>query len=225
MPPETELIEQQMGQTRAALTEKLENLETKVFTAADAASDAVARTVQEVGATVRQTAQDVRAALHETTSAMRDALDLSRQIDKHPWLLMGGSVLAGYVGGLVLDNLQRGRMPSVSALPAERAFPRPPEGRERLPAQPPARRAGVSFFQALAESFAPELDKLKRAALGIALGAVRDKIGDAVPPRMRDPVTELVDRVTVKLGGEPSPAGAAFKHEEGNGARMARSYE
>jgi ElaB/YqjD/DUF883 family membrane-anchored ribosome-binding protein len=229
MPPETELIKQQMGQTRAALTEKLETLETKVLSAAGATTDTVAQTVHELGTTVRETAQDVRATMHETLSSVRDALDLSQQIHRHPWLMMGGSVLAGYMGGLVLDNLGRGRMPSLPALPAapEQLLPRDAEVRQRLEAQPPARRTGASFFRTLAESFAPELDKLKRAALSMALGGVRDKLRESVPPQMREHVTELMDRVTVKLGGEPPPPGAMFgrgeEHEEGNGARMARS--
>ncbi|HTU19225.1 MAG TPA: hypothetical protein VMG10_14285 [Gemmataceae bacterium] len=226
MPPETELIKQQMGQTRASLTEKLETLETKVFSTVGATTDTVAQTVHEVGATVRETAQDVRATMHETMDSMRDALDLSQQMHQHPWLMLGGSVLAGYVGGLVLDNLERGRMPSLP-IAAEQLLPRSSEVRERVEAHPPAQRTGSSFFRALAESFAPELDKLKRAALGMAMGVVREKISESVPPHLREHVTELVDRVTVKLGGEPPPPGAMSgrgeQHQEGDGARMARS--
>jgi ElaB/YqjD/DUF883 family membrane-anchored ribosome-binding protein len=229
MPPETELIKQQMGQTRTALTEKIETLETKVFTTMGTTTDTVAQTVHEVGATVRETAQDVRATMHETMASVRDALDLSRQMHQHPWLMLGGSVLVGYVGGLVLDNLERGQMPSLPSLPvgAEQLLPRDSEVRERIEAQPPAKRGGSSFFRALAETFAPELDKLKRTALGMAMGVVRQKISESVPAHMREHVTELVDRVTVKLGGEPPPPGAMFgqseQHQEGDGAHMARS--
>jgi len=229
MPPETELIKQQMGQTRAALSEKLESLETKVISTAGTTTDTVAQTVHEVGATVRETAQDVRATMHEAMASLRDALDLSRQMRQHPWLMVGGSVLAGYVGGLVLDNLQQGRLPSLPSLPAavEQLLPRDSEVRERIAAQAPARRTGSSFFRALVESFAPELDKLKRAALGMALGVVREKIRESVPPHLREQVIEMMDRVTVKLGGEPLPPGAMFgrgeEHEEGDGARAARS--
>jgi len=226
MPPETELIKQQMGQTRAALTEKLESLETKVVSTVGATTDTVAQTVHEVGATVRETAQDVRATMHETMASVRDALDLSRQMQQHPWLMLGGSVLAGYVGGLVLDNLEHGRLPSLP-IGAEQLLPRNSEVRERIEEQPPAKRSGASFFRALAETFAPELDKLKRTALGMALGVVREKISESVAPHLREHVTELMDRVTVKLGGESLPPGAMFgqseQHQEGDGARMARS--
>ncbi len=228
MPPETELIKQQMSQTRSALTDKLETLEAKVFGTVATTSDTVSQTVHEVGATVRETTQDVRATLQEAMSSLRDALDVSRQMHQHPWVLLGGSVVAGYVGGVVLDNLERGHLPSLPATPPmEQLLPSGSEVRQRVETESPARRTGSTFFKALAESFAPELDKLKRAALSMALGAVRDKVSEAVPPQMRDNFTELMDRVTVKLGGEPHPPGAMFgredDYEESNGARMARS--
>lgn len=240
MPPETDLIKQQMSQTRAALSEKLETLENKVLGTVNTTTDTVSltvqnvgstvtQTVQEVGATVRETTQGIRATMHEAMSTLHDTLDMSRQVHQHPWVMVGGSVLAGYVGGVLLDNLEHGHLPSLPALAAapEQFLPRDSEVREHLEAQPPGRRTGSSLFKALAESFAPELDKLKRAALGMALGVVRDKLSESVPPQMRENFTELMDRVTVKLGGEPPPPGAMFgqgeEHEEGNGARMARS--
>jgi ElaB/YqjD/DUF883 family membrane-anchored ribosome-binding protein len=226
MPPETELIKQQMGQTRAALTEKLDTLETKVFSAVGTTTDTVTRTVHEVGATVRETAQDVRATMHESLASFRDALDVTHQVKEHPWLMMGGSVLAGYVGGVVLDNLERGHLPSLPHLPigAEQLLPRNAELRERMESRPPTQRSGSSFFQALAESFAPELEKLKRTAVSMALGVVRDKINESVPPQMREHVSEMMDRVTTKLGGEPVAPGAMFgQSEEGDSAHMARS--
>lgn len=228
MPPETELIKQQMGQTRAALTDKLETLETKVLGTVNTTTDTVAQTVHEVGSTVRETAQDVRATMHEALSSVRDAMDMTRQVHEHPWLLLGGSVVAGYVGGCLIDTLERGRLPSLPALPggAEQLLPHDSALRERFEAEPPAQRSSFSLFKALADTFAPELDKLKRAAVGMALGAMRDKISESVPPQMRDNFTELMDRVSVKLGGEPPPPGAMFgsnQDEEGNGAQTTRS--
>jgi hypothetical protein len=217
-----------MGQTRAALTEKVETLEKKVLGTVNEATDAVAHTVHEVGCTARETARDVRATVHEAVSSMRDALDVSQQMRRHPWLLMGGSVFAGYVGGRLLDHLEHGRLPSLPGLPAgpEQLLPRDSELRERMQSAPPARRSVPSFFRALAETFGPELEKAKRAAVGLALGLVRDKLSEAAPPQMRENVNELMDRVTVKLGGEPSPAGSMLRgeeHQEGNGAEWAHS--
>jgi ElaB/YqjD/DUF883 family membrane-anchored ribosome-binding protein len=208
MPSETELIKLQMGQTRTALADKLESLETKVLGTVATTTDIVGKTVQEVGTTVRETARDVRAVMHETIDSVRDALDVSRQMQHHPWTMVGGSVLVGYIGGVLLDHLECGRLPSLPIAP-ERFLPHDAELRERIESTPPARRSSSSFLKALVDSFAPELDKLKAAAIGLAIAAVRDKIGDAVPPQTRKDFTEFMDRVTVKLGGDPHPPYAA----------------
>jgi len=240
MPPETEVIKQQMGQTRAALTEKLETLEEKVLgtlnsttssvsNTAEVVGNTVSNTVTEVGATVRETARDLRATVDEAMSSVRDALDVTRQVNEHPWLMVGGSVVAGYVGGRVLDGIERGRFPSHITLPVgpEQLLPEDSEFRERFESAPPPARSGSSFFKALTDTFAPEIDKLKRVALGVAIGLMRDKISEAVPPQLKGDITDLVDRFTVKLGGQPTPPGYdPFKgddREEHNGSEMAGS--
>lgn len=226
MPPETELIKQQMGETRASLTEKLESLEARVFGTLDTAANSVGHTVHEVGATMRETAESVRSTMHDALSSVRDAFDMSRQFHQHPWLLLTGSVAAGYVSGVVLDNLEHGHRPSLpGSLHAEQLLPQRSEVRQRLEAAPPARRGG--FFSELANAFAPELEKLKSAAVGMALGALRDKINEAAPPQFRDNINEMVDRITTKLGGEVHPPGAMFgrseEYEEGDDVRSAQS--
>jgi hypothetical protein len=233
MPPEKELIKQQMSQTRSALSEKMEGLENKVLGTVHSTTDTFAQTVQDVsssvqtvGATVRETAQDVRSTVGECLTSVHEAFDLTRQMHQHPWLMLGSSVVAGYVGGRVLDNLERGRLLPAPPLPShpEQLLPSDSELRERIEAQPPVRRTGSTFFKALLDTFGPELDKLKRAAVGMAVAVVRDKISESVPPQMRENFTEMMDRVATKLGGEPPPPGAMFGREEGdesNGSRMA----
>lgn len=238
MPPETELIKQQMSQTRASLTEKVEMLENQVLgTVHDTTntvsgtvhelSSSVSGTVHEVSSAVRGTVQDVRATLNEALSSTRDALDLSRQAQQHPWLLFGGSVAAGYIGGRILDSIENGRFPPRASLPAaaEQLLPSDSAVRQQLDARPAARTSMPSFLSTLLDTFAPELDKLKRLALGTALGVVRDKVAETVPPHLRGDVVNLMDRFTTKLGGDAPPPGAMFgRSEEGdehNGAERA----
>lgn len=221
MPPETDLIKQQMGQTRAALTEKLQTLENKVIGAIASTTDMVARTVQDVGTTVRETSENFRDTMHGTVSSVRDAFDVSRQIHQHPWLMLGGSVVAGYVGGVVLDNLEHGHLPSLPA--ADRLLPQSSELRQRMASRPPTARRIPGFLKALADSFAPELEKLKAAAVGMAMGALREKVGASVPPHLREDFAEMMDRITTKLGGNAHPPGAMYgsseDYDETNGAR------
>jgi len=234
------VIKQQMGQTRASLTEKLETLEEKVLgtvnTTTSTVSDTVhlvgstvSQTVDEVGATVRDTAHDLRATMSHAMCSVRETLDVTRQVHEHPWLMVGGSVFAGYVGGRLLDSIEKGRFPSHLTFPVgpEQLLPADSELRERIESTPPARRSGSFFLNALTETFGPEFNKLKRVALGVAMGLMRDKISESVPPQLKGDLTDLMDRFTVKLGGQPTPPGydplKGDDREEHNGSEMAES--
>ena len=77
-----DFIRKQMQETKSQLSEKLETLEQQV-------SD----TVQSTGTAVNSTMQAVEHAIH----SLSNALDVRRQIDKHPWLVLGGAIVVGYV--------------------------------------------------------------------------------------------------------------------------------
>ncbi len=229
MPPESEVIKQQMGQTRAALTEKLETLENQVVGTVRDTTSTVQNTVHDVGATVRDTMHDVRASVRETLDTVKDTFDIPRQVEQHPWLMLGSSIVAGYVGGSILESLERGgRLPPrgpVPAGPEELLTERVLTERETEPPTPS--RGMPSFLRSLADTFAPELAKLKGVALGVTLGLVRDKISESIPSQMKGDVNDIIDRVTVKLGGEPTPPGSISLHGDGpaehNGSERARS--
>ncbi len=62
----------------------------------------------------------------------------------------------------------------------------------------------------------------------MALGVVRDKVSESVPPQMQQNFADLMDRVTTKLGGQLVPPGAMLgrgedEYEESNGSERARS--
>jgi len=201
-----------MGQTRAALTEKLETLENHVLGTVHDTTSTVGSTVHEVGATVRDTMQDVRATVRETLSTVKDALDVSRQMQNHPWILLGGSMMAGFISGRVLDSIESGRFPrrlTYSSAPddllSENAGGEPAQG---MMAQ--AVRSAPTFLKSLADTFAPELAKVKGVALGMAMGLLRDKLSQSVPPQYQNDLTDMMNRLTVKLGGEPAAPGTGF---------------
>jgi hypothetical protein len=240
MPPETDAIKQQMSQTRAALTQKLETLENQVIGTVRDTTNAVAGTVhdvrstvsdtvREVGSVMRDTAQGVREGLRETVAGVRETLDMARQMDRHPWLMLGGSVLAGFLGERILDKVEEGGFAPRHTRPtgAEQLLPPSFEEPGRAARESVPARSGPSFLQTLTDMFAPEIDKLKRLALGTAIGLMRDRLREAVPPHYQGELTNLMDRVTVKLGGEPTPPGSTFfgreEDEERNGSKMPRS--
>lgn len=80
---EQEIIED-LEQTRASLAEKLELIEEKVQETVESATTTVGEAIETVG---------------DTIGRVKRTLDLRYQIAQHPWLALGGAVVAGYVLG------------------------------------------------------------------------------------------------------------------------------
>lgn len=88
-----EVIRQQMEDTKSQLSEKLESLEHQV-----------SETVQSTGTAVTATAEAVQETVEAVTEAVQDvvqsvskAFDFPRQVERHPWIAVGGSFFLGYV--------------------------------------------------------------------------------------------------------------------------------
>ncbi len=74
--------------TRSAMTEKLDKLEARVRETVEGAQSSVADIVETVKDTVG-----------ETVETVKRTLDVQYQVDQHPWLMVGGAALAGYLLG------------------------------------------------------------------------------------------------------------------------------
>src|SRR5262245_1321712 len=104
MDSQTEVIKMQMEETRSALAEKLETLEQHVVGTVQEASAAVTGTVTDVRAAVQDTIGTVKDSVEETVTSVKNTFDLSRQVEQHPWIMLGGSVAAGYIVGRLLNR-------------------------------------------------------------------------------------------------------------------------
>lgn len=196
-----EVIRQQMEETRASLSEKLETLEQEV----------VGR-VQEARAAVTDTVETVKEAVHETVETVKDTFDINRHIQRHPWAVFGGSIALGFIGGRLLDRLEW-KGANGSTVPV---YDRPPAtngntfsgkpygstGTEAVPAvaAEPMKDDGV---HSLLRRFEPEVDKLKGLAVGTVMGLVRDMLTGSIPDPLKPQVSEVMNSLTVKLGGQP----------------------
>ncbi len=177
-----ELIRRRMEQRREALTEKLENLEQKVAGSVSA---------------VTQTVADVQEKVHEGVESVKDAVDVKAHVERHPWLMLGGSVLGGYIlGALLLGDQRKAPERKFSLTPT----PTPEKVENGSPREEPA--AGANWLH----GFEPEIRHLKGLALGVTLGTVREMLTTEVPPHMAEHLREIIDAVTKKAGGEPLPS-------------------
>jgi len=100
------VIQQDLDETRSALADKLNKLEEKISGTVTQVTDTVAEvtesaseTVEAVKETVQGTVESVKETVEGTVESVRDAFDFQAHVENHPWLVVGGAVLAGFVAG------------------------------------------------------------------------------------------------------------------------------
>src|SRR5262249_19642153 len=159
-----EVIRQQMEETRASLSEKLESLEQQVV-----------GTVQNARAAVNDTVTNVKDAVQDTVDSVKDTMDIRRQMQRHPWVMLGGSMALGYIGGRLFEQLESKSRNGSPASIYERAAGKTVDGHLGQPnghgttgtmgapsaAVEPAEEDAVHSFL---RRFEPEIDKLKGLA-------------------------------------------------------------
>lgn len=188
---EPEVIRKQMEETRASLQDKLETLEQQVTGTVQEATTAISETV----ATVKDTVDAVKDTVKETVVSVKDTFDLNRQVQNHPWLMVGGATMVGFVVGQLISSCPR--QPSASArlpIATSNGGPAP------VHSTPPYRR---SWWDFIATHYAAELDKLKALAIGSAGGLIEEMVVKEFAPEIANQLKEVVEGVTTKLGGKP----------------------
>jgi ElaB/YqjD/DUF883 family membrane-anchored ribosome-binding protein len=242
MDNETEVIREKMEDARTDLSDKLEQLEKQVRETVQDATSAVADSVQNATSTVNDTIQSVKdvvdsvkdsvqgtvdsvkdsvqgtvdsvkETMADTVEGVKQTFDLHRQVDHHPYLMMGGAVFVGFVAGRLLTPQ--------TARAVGRAAERfgPTVGRFAQSAASNLSSAASSvgstaasvggaaaaggWMGTLETMFGPEIDKVKELAIGTLLGVVRDMAVKAAPETLGPRVSEIIDDFTTKLGGKP----------------------
>jgi ElaB/YqjD/DUF883 family membrane-anchored ribosome-binding protein len=184
-------IKQEMQETRASLTEKLETLEQKVVGTVENATTAVTDTVDAIKETVHDTVNTVQEGVQGSVDSVKDLFDVPAHVQRRPWLMVGGSVAVGYcIGTLLTPN------PQNQFVPAANGVMLPP----RPMAAPPAPATTEPSI------WAAEISKLKGLALGVLFGTARELLVSSMPEHMGEQIKDVVDSVTKKVGGDPLPS-------------------
>jgi len=189
-----ELIREDMEKTRESLTGKLETLEKKLVDSVHGATSAV-----------KETMSTVKETMHEGVESVKDAVDIPAHVERQPWLMFGGAVLAGYVLGSLFENRKE---PTALHLPAAQPLrssqlPQPGNGHSKREKREQAAQPKKESWLAMLE---PEVNHLKGLALGVALGTVREMLTEQIPPHLAGELRGVIDAVTKKVGGEPLPS-------------------
>ena len=244
MDNETEVIRERMEDARTDLSDKLEKLEKQVMDTVQGATSAVADSVQNATSTVTDTIQSVRdvvdnvkdsvqgtvdsvkdsvqgtvdsvkETMHDTVEGVKQTFDLHRQMDQHPYLMVGGAVVVGFVAGRMLNVAPAARAMGRAAEsfgPTVSRFARSAASNLGAAASAVGSTAASvggaavtagGWMGALESTFGPEINKVKELAIGTLLGVVRDMAVKAAPETLVPHVREIMDGLTTKLGGKP----------------------
>jgi ElaB/YqjD/DUF883 family membrane-anchored ribosome-binding protein len=209
MDQEPDVIRQQIEETRSSLTEKLETLENQVRGTVETAKSTVEDTLGTAKATVEQTIEAVRSTVQDTVESVKRTVNVEYQVDRHPWAMLGGSVVAGFVVGSFLGKgtfRQAGQAFRHAAGSMAQSFssvpptPEAPSGNGYGAAAPQPAHPGL--LDRLQHEFHDEIQEVKGLAIGAAMGVLRDLVKQSVP-QMAEQVDHLMNSMTAKLGGKP----------------------
>ena len=192
----SESIRQQIDETKLQLAEKLESLEQQV-------SDTVQNTGTAMTATaesVQDTVQTLSNAIRHTVDSVTNGMDLSRQIERHPWLVIGGCVALGYVAsGLLMRKPKTNQAQTIwippSALPPD-AMTFNSSHQEKPSALMPSEVA-VASKSVQDSSIWHQLGEI---GIGVLIGIVQDVANRAAP--------QIVDYLTNVPGTDTATSSA-----------------
>jgi len=230
MDQETELIRQQMRETRESISEKVDALEQHVLSTIHDATDSVTSTVETVRDAVQGTVHSVTDSVEQTVEAVKKALDIRRHVERHPWGMLAGAMLAGYFGGRLLAASQplgikefSSRSEYVPTVPVQREANRLESGKSEGDCR-----------EQTGERFEPAVGKLKKLAINASAGLIGDMILSAVSPSMRNEVAAVIDEFAQALGAEPlhqqdsaeqPPRVPSMGEESSHRNRLAKTFE
>jgi len=197
MENETELIRDQMADTRTALSEKLEALEEAVLGTVEGTTRSVTETVEAVQEAVQDTVGTVKDSVQETMQSVKSAFDVRGYVDEHPWLVLGGGVALGYaLGSLFPARHSRASYSGGSPAPASPSYSQ--GAASYTSSQESSTGGGVSSFL---QGLEPVIDQLKGLALGTAASVIGEMIVKNLPDNLKSEVTSMIDDTTRRMGG------------------------
>lgn len=196
-------IRQDMEATQAKLASKLGALSDQVSDAVQTATDAVENTVEAVQATAEGVTEQVQAVAEgvgDTMQAVGESFDVSLQVQRHPWLALGGAVAVGFLAARLLSPLRpepaRKPEPEREAKPAPVDEAEPTSDAPKPTAPTPAEAppdAGPSWIAQVG-------GRLRSAAVGSVATLLVQAAKDNLPAEVGDRVAQEIQGIARDVG-------------------------
>lgn len=174
----------QLEETKLQLSEKLGSLEQQVSDTVESASSAVTATVEAVQGTV----ENVTEAIEDTMQNVSNVFDLRRQVEEHPFWVLGGAAVVGFLAAEYLTKpSRRYQVPAMVSFeePIRREPPSHPQPPQNVETPPPAQAAPVpqqSYQQRQPTPSEPSAwDSLKTLAISTLFGSMQGIAMRAIP--------------------------------------------
>ena len=190
------LIQERMEETKSQLSDKLESLDQHLH---------VSDTMQSTRSAVAATAEAVQATAETVTGAMQsvtDALDVRRQIEEHPWMVLGGAAAVGYLAHQLLNGTEW-ESSQASKVASKLGLSRGTNGhsRERQDSAVNVTAAATPTYNETQMMSSPFM-QLKTLAFNTILEMARDAAARVVP-LVSDYVSASLDRTRSHLADAP----------------------
>lgn len=184
MSESSEKIQKRIEQKRAQMGDRIAALEEKIL--------GPVHDVQEV-------AEDVQETAEETVEGVKQAFNVSRHFRKHPWLMLGGSAVLGYLGGRLIPRFTPEPSPTQPSESAPRANGRSDSHSES--------DQGESWTGRIVDVLG--LEELREQAIAESLNVLKGLLISAVPADVQENVTNVVNRLDEQLEKSSAPTKGA----------------
>jgi hypothetical protein len=186
---------------------------------ADTTLVAVRQSIAGTQASVEEIVEHMKGTIGNTVATVQRTFDLPAQVEHHPWPMVGGALLAGYM----LGSLGGGH-PSAAGSPRD-----PPGVTASRPGSPPTARASSArpqpqqgivsgILDQVKDEMKDEIASLTSVAAGAVISTLREMFKQAMPA-----LAPHLEKAHTKRGGQasdsPAQQPASMSSASANGAR------
>jgi len=192
-----EALESQVSQTVAGVTSAVETVSNSVAgvtSAVETVASTVTDTVSNVTGKVTDTVQNMTETVSSTVQNVSQTLDISPRIQEHPWASVGCAFAVGLAGGYLTGSSRaEGAPPPPPYTPLAQSFSSPQASHDGHGPSP--------TYEAVTDAVSDIGGAVKSLGISALMGVVSHLAKSAVPEALRSDICGAMDKLKTRLGG------------------------